>query len=105
MSSQSSGSDAFTVAATTLVIVGLLAAGAFVIKLVVALATELFRIYKARAFQPTTTARILWGALALLIGLWCLAAVLATNILTMPAAAYIATWSFLGFVVCAEGCD
>jgi hypothetical protein len=78
---------------------------AIVMTILIVLLKELGRVYAARAFQPTRTARVLWIALAGLVGLWLLGAVLATNPANAVLGAYIASWAFLAFVLVVEGCD
>lgn len=78
---------------------------AVAITIFIATLKEIPRIFAERGFQPTRTARILWIALAALLGLWLLAAILATNPATVVLATYIASWGFLAFVMVVEGCD
>lgn len=78
---------------------------AVVVAFLVAMATEIIRIYRARAFQPTRTARLLWAALAGLLGVWLLAGLLALHPQSVPLAAYLASWSFLAYCIMVEVCD
>ena len=78
---------------------------AVIVAFLVAMATEIVRIYQTRAFQPTKTARILWIAAACLLGVWLLAGLLALNPLFVPSAAYLASWSFLLYCIVVEACD
>ncbi len=78
---------------------------AILITLLVILLKELGRVYLARAFEATRTARILWFALAGLLGAWLVAGLLATSSATLSLALSLAAWSFLAFVLVVEGCD
>lgn len=77
---------------------------AILVTILIAIVKEVARIYLARAFQPTKTARILWLALAGLGTAWLVAVVLA-NLGMVSTSVYLASWSFLTFVVVVEGCD
>lgn len=97
--------EAISAQAANWMMVVVLAAVAVAIIIFIATLKEVPRIYAERGFQPTGTARVLWIALATLLGLWLLAAVLALNPATVVLATYVASWSFLAFVMVVEGCD
>lgn len=78
---------------------------AVIVTFLVAMATEIVRIYRTHAFQPTKTARILWVAAACLLGVWLVAGLLATHPQFAPLAAYLASWGFLAYCVVVEVCD
>lgn len=88
-----------------LLMVGVVAMAIGLLALLVATLAELARIYRARAFQPTPTARLLWLALVGLLGAWLIAGLLAGNPADTPQAAYLAAWSFLVFCLVVEACD
>jgi hypothetical protein len=76
------------------------------IAIVVVLLTEVWRVYRTRAFgQSTATARYLYVALAVLLGIWSFAVWLAGDPGLAPAGSYIASWAFLIFVIFVEGAD
>ena len=72
---------------------------AVIVIVIISLVTELWRIFKTRGFEHTQHSRILWGALAGLLGLWLVAGLLATNPSTASLALVIGCWSFFVFVL------
>ncbi len=82
-------------------LVGMLLIGAVLVALlilaiVVAVVTELWHIYRHRAFRKTLYSRILWSALAGLGIAWLLAALLASS----PALSLgLVAWSFFLFTI------
>ncbi len=94
-----SGAAAGLAALITLIVM------AVILAFLVAMATEIVRIYQTRAFQPTRIARILWIALACLLGVWLLAGLLALNPAFAPLSAYLASWGFLAYCIVVEVCD
>jgi hypothetical protein len=74
--------------------------------LLIALLTELGRIYGSRAMgQHTASSRVLWIALAAFSALLLASGLLAANASTAVLALYLAAWSFLAFVIVVEACD
>jgi hypothetical protein len=67
--------------------------------------TEIFRIYRAWAFQPTTTARILWVALIVLLLIWLMAGLMAFIPYLGVLATYVSSWAFLLYCLVVEACD
>jgi hypothetical protein len=63
---------------------------AVLITILIIVATEIVRIYQRRAFQDTTTARVLWAAAAGQLLFWGLAALLLASPQTTALGAYLA---------------
>lgn len=78
---------------------------AIAITILVILLTELGRIFMKRGFKQSTTARVLWIALAANIGLTLLTGFLMTNPATFPIGLYLSSWGFLGFTLVVIGCE
>lgn len=72
---------------------------AVIVIVAISLVTELGRIYKTRGFERTQQSRVLWSALAGLLGLWLVAGLLATNPATVSLALAIGCWGFFIFVL------
>ncbi len=68
-------------------------------------ATELFRIYQARATSGAQTARYLWGALAGLIGLFVFAGLVTVTTHEPTMGLMLASWGFLAYVLTCEYID
>lgn len=68
-------------------------------------ATELVRIYAARATDRSRVAGLLWSALAALLLTWLTASVLAADPHLQAPAAHLAAWGFLLFTLFVEGVD
>jgi hypothetical protein len=95
-------------ATAQLVTVSLMGAGiilAIIALVLVALVSELWRIFKAHAFTPGPASRWLWGALAGLCGLLLVAGILASNPSTTAYSLPIVCWSFFVFVLVCEVTD
>jgi hypothetical protein len=73
--------------------------------MLVALLKELWRIFQAHAFQNSRAGRILWGALAGLVGVLLICGLLAGNPATTSLSLVIASWSLFVFVVVCEVTD
>ena len=92
-------------AAAGLVMLALIAALVVIGIVLAAMVTELFRIFRARAFQPTGAAKVLWIGLILLLAIWLLAGMSAADPNLGAPASYLAAWAFLAFTLTAEVCD
>lgn len=97
--------DAAATGIAGLCLVVAIVVAAFLMTILIILTRELIRVYQSRATQPTLVARILWVALALLLGVWLVAGLLLTHAATTGLGAYSAAWAFLLFVVVVEGAD
>ena len=84
-------------------------AGIFVaavsITLVIVLLRELIAVFQRRAFQPTRSAKVLWGSLGVLVLLYAVTAVAASDPDLGPLCAYASAWATLLFVIVAEYVD
>ena len=87
-----------------MVILAAIIAAAVSITITIVLLRELVSIFQRRAFQPTTSARVLWLSLAILVTLWSLVALLAGNPAQAPMA-ILASWSTLLAVIIWEFID
>lgn len=87
----------------TVIVVG----AAILLTLLLILLKELWRIYQTRALnQPhSTTARTLWTALILFLGILLLSVFLGVAAGAGTIAGYLAAWSFLLFVIVVEAAD
>lgn len=94
--------NAVSGAATGIIGITLVLLAAVLLTIAIVLLREIVRIYMARAFNAElATARALWIALAVFLGL----VVLALTPFLAGIAPYLLAWGFLGFVIFVEGCD
>lgn len=96
------------VSQTTAGLIGVIAitVAAIVLTLILILLKEMVRIYQTHALhQNSTTAKQLWAALVIFIGVWLLCAGLAAIPGLAVLAGYIASWSLFIFVVFVEVTD
>jgi hypothetical protein len=74
--------------------------------ILISVVTELWRVFQARAIQPSPARRLLWGAFAALVGLWLTLAGLAALFPEFAAAgAAMAAWGLLAFILTCELVD
>ena len=78
---------------------------AIIVVVLIALVSELWRVFKAHAFQRTQASRMLWIAFASLLVLLLIAGLLASNPVTASAAPIVACWSLFVFILACELID
>src|SRR3712207_6048756 len=101
MSRHASGGGETALAEGLLTLVLLIAAGIGI--LLWAMLSELWNIYKTRAFTGTRSAKVLWYALACLLGIFLLAGLLATQPHMAPIGLFTACWSLFAYVIVCIG--
>jgi hypothetical protein len=104
-----SSADGFEGLAAGLLRLGLALAAIVIgvaILVLVSVVTELWRVFQARAIQPSPARRILWGAFAALSGLWLTLAGIAAIVPAFAATgAAIGAWALLAFILTCELLD